>query len=175
MPLGVPQIDVTFDIDANGMLNVSALEKSTGKENKITITNDKSRLSKDDVERMTADAEKYAKEDEEFKKRVEAKNSLENYCYSMKNTLDDEKVKDKVSDDDKKKCTDAIEEALRWLEGNQLAEEEEFEHKRKEVEGVCSPVMQAMYQQAGGGGDIGGMPGGGGGGGGGGPNIEEVD
>merc|ERR1719364_398362 len=142
MPLGVPQIDVTFDIDANGMLNVSALEKSTGKENKITITNDKSRLSKDDVERMTADAEKYAKEDEEFKKRVEAKNSLENYCYSMKNTVDD-----------KKKCTDAIEEALRWLEGNQLAEEEEFEHKRKEVEGVCSPVMQAMYQQAGGGGD----------------------
>merc|ERR1712228_602617 len=103
MPRGVPQIDVTFDIDANGMLNVSALEKSTGKENKITITNDKSRLSKEDVEKMTADAEKYAKEDEEFKEKVEAKNSLENYCYSMKNTLDDEKVKDKISKDDKKK------------------------------------------------------------------------
>merc|ERR1712100_912912 len=90
MPRGVPQIDVTFDIDANGMLNVSAFEKSTGKENKITITNDKSRLSKEDVEKMTADAEKYAKEDEEFKKKVEAKNGLENYCYSMKNTLGDE-------------------------------------------------------------------------------------
>merc|ERR1719378_18670 len=85
MPRGVPQIDVTFDIDANGMLNVSALEKSTGKENKITITNDKSRLSKEDVAKMTADAEKYAKEDAAFKEKVEAKNALENYCYSMKN------------------------------------------------------------------------------------------
>merc|ERR1711968_394972 len=122
MPRGVPQIDVTFDIDANGVLNVSALEKSTGKENKITITNDKSRLSKEDVEKMTADAEKYAKEDEEFKKKVEAKNGLENYCYSMKSTLDDDKLKDKLSDDDKEKATKAIEDALSWLEGNQLAE-----------------------------------------------------
>merc|ERR1712166_925140 len=93
MPRGVPQIDVTFDIDANGMLNVSALEKSTGKEQKITITNDKSRLSPEDVQKMTADAEKYAEEDAAFKNKVESKNSLENYCYSMKNTLDDEKVK----------------------------------------------------------------------------------
>mmetsp|Transcript_41087 Transcript_41087/g.133712 ORF Transcript_41087/g.133712 Transcript_41087/m.133712 type:complete len:662 (-) Transcript_41087:178-2163(-) len=176
MPRGVPQIDVTFDIDANGMLNVSALEKSTGKENKITITNDKSRLSKEDVEKMTADAEKYAKEDEEFKEKVEAKNGLENYCYSMKNTLEDDKVKDKISEEDKKKGLDAVEEALKWLEGNQLAEKEEFSHKQKEVEGICSPIMQAMYSQ-GAGGDMGGMPGGmpGGGGGGGGPNIEEVD
>merc|ERR1711970_1704848 len=97
MPRGVPQIEVTYDIDANGMLNVSAVEKSTGKENKITITNDKGRLSKEDVEKMTKDAEKYAKEDEEFKSRVEAKNGLENYAYSMKNTLNDDKVKDKVS------------------------------------------------------------------------------
>jgi len=185
MPRGVPQIDVTFDIDANGMLNVSALEKSTGKENKITITNDKSRLSKEDVERMTADAEKYAKEDEMFKDKVEAKNSLENYCFSMKNTLDDEKVKDKISSDDKTKANVAIDEALKWLEGNQLAEKEEFEHKRKEVEGVCMPIMTAMYSQgaAGMGGMPGGMPPGMPGGmpggmpssGGGGPNIEEVD
>merc|ERR1712188_144770 len=128
MPRGVPQIDVTFDIDANGILNVNALEKSTGKENKITITNDKSRLSKEDVERMTADAEKYAKEDEEFKSRVEAKNGLENYCYSMKSTLDDDKVKEKISEDDKEKATKAIGHALSWLESNQLAEKEEFEH-----------------------------------------------
>merc|ERR1719198_343143 len=127
------------------MLNVSALEKSTGKENKITITNDKSRLSKEDVEKMTADAEKYAKEDEEFKLKVEAKNGLENYCYSMKNTLDDEKFKDKISDDDKKKANEAIDEALKWLEGNQLAEKEEFEHKQKEIEGICTPIMTAMY------------------------------
>merc|ERR1719387_1327594 len=143
MPRGVPQIDVTFDIDANGMLNVSALEKSTGKE---------------DVEKMTADAEKYAKEDEEFKAKVEAKNGLENYCYSMKNTLNDEKLKDKISEDDKKKAEDAIEDALKWLESNNLAEKEEFEHKQKEVEGICSPIMQSMYSQGGGGG-MGGMPG----------------
>merc|ERR1712159_124134 len=127
LPRGVPQIDVTFDIDANGMLNVSALEKSTGKENKITITNDKGRLSKEDVEKMHADAEKYAKEDEEFKKKVESKNGLENYCYSMKSTLDDEKLKEKISEDDKGKAVAAIEEALKWLEGNQMAEAEEFE------------------------------------------------
>merc|ERR1719198_1776382 len=120
MPRGVPQIDVTFDIDANGMLNVSALEKSTGKENKITITNDKSRLSKEDVEKMTADAEKYAAEDAAFKEKVGK----------------------------------AIDEALSWLEGNQMAEKEEFEYKRKEVEGICTPIMTAMYSQ-GGGGDMG--------------------
>merc|ERR1719181_1107622 len=157
MPRGVPQIDVTFDIDVNGMLNVSALEKSTGKENKITITNDKSCLFKEDVEKMTADAEKYAKEDEEFKKKVEAKNGLENYCYSMKNTLGDEKLKDKLSGDDKEKAEKAIDDALAWLESNQLAEKEEFEHKQKEVEGICTPIMQSLYSQGGGGG-MGGMP-----------------
>merc|ERR1719378_340079 len=151
------------------MLNVSALEKSTGKENKITITNDKSRLSPEDVQKMTADADNYAKEDEAFKQKVESKNSLENYCYSMKNTLDDEKAKAKK----------AIDDALSWLEGNQMAEKEEFEDKRKEVEGVCTPIMTAMYSQGGGGGMGGGMPGGmpgaPPGGGAGGPNIEEVD
>ena len=150
MPRGVPQVDVTFDIDANGMLNVSALEKSTGKENKITITNDKSRLSKEDVEKMTADAERFAKEDELFKKKVESKNGLENYCYSMKNTIQDEKLKDKISADDKAKAEKAIDDALKWLESNQLAEKEEFEHKQKEVEGVCTPIMQGLYAQGGG-------------------------
>ena len=137
------------------MLNVSALEKRPAK-NKITI-NDKSRLSKEDVEKD--DAEKYAKEDEEFKKKVEAKNGLENYCYSMKNTLGDEKLKDKLSDDDKSKAEKAIDDALAWLESNQLAEKEEFEHKQKEVEGICTPIMQSLYSQGGGGG-MGGMPGG---------------
>merc|ERR1712146_51464 len=180
MPRGVPQIDVTFDIDANGMLNVSAVEKSTGKENKIMITNDKSRLSKEDVEKMTREAEKYAKEDEEFKARIEAKNSLENYAYSMKNTLSDDKVRDKVSDEDKKIATDAIDKALAWLDSNQMAEKEEFEHQQKELEGICSPIMQKMYSGGGMGGMPGGMPDMGGagappGGGAGGPNIEEVD
>lgn len=147
MPRGVPQIDVTFDIDANGMLNVSALEKSSGKENKITITNDKSRLSKEDVEQMTADAEKYAKEDEEFKELVDAKNSFENYLYTTKNTLADEKVIAKISADDKQKVTSAVEEALKWFEGNQQAEKKEFEKKREQVEGVCTPIMAAVYSQ----------------------------
>merc|ERR1719183_79127 len=147
------------------MLNVSALQK-------ITITNDKSRLSPEDVQKMTADAEKYAEEDAAFKNKVESKNSLEKYCYSMKNTLDDE--------EDKAKAKEAVDGALSWLEGNQMAEKEEFEDKRKEVEGICSPIMQAMYSQGGGGGgDMGGMPGGmpgaPPGGGAGGPNIEEVD
>merc|ERR1711907_570716 len=142
-------------------LNVSAVEKSTGKENKITITNDKSRLSKEDVEKMTKDAEKYAKEDEEFKQRVEAKNGLENYAYSMKNTLNDDKVKDKVSPEDKSTAEEAINKALSWLESNQMAEKEEFEHQQKELEGICSPIMQKMYSGGGGmPGGMGGMPGG---------------
>ena len=108
---------------------------------------------------MTADAEKYAKEDADFKEKVEAKNALENYCYSMKNTLGDDKLKDKLSDDDKEKASKAIDDALAWLESNQLAEKEEFEHKQKEVEGICTPIMQSLYSQGGGGG-MGGMPGG---------------
>merc|ERR1712054_473977 len=135
MPRGVPQIEVTFDIDANGMLNVNAVEKSTGKENKITITNDKGRLSKEDVEKMHADAEKYAKEDALFKERIEAKNALENYCYNIKNSLDDEKLKDKIPADKKEEATKVIDEALKWLDANQTAEKEEFEDKQKEVEG----------------------------------------
>merc|ERR1719231_1616818 len=96
-------------------------------------------------------AGKYAAEDAAFKEKVEAKNSLENYCYSMKSTLDDDKVKDKISSDDKEKATKAVDEALSWLEGNQMAEKEEFEYKRKEVEGICTPIMTAMYSQGGGG------------------------
>merc|ERR1712224_799376 len=92
MPRGQPQIDVTFDIDANGILNVSAVEKSTGKEQKITITNDKGRLSQDEIERMVEEAERYKAEDEANRVRIEAKNSLENYSYSMKNTMADEKL-----------------------------------------------------------------------------------
>merc|ERR1719347_1360490 len=183
-PRGVPQIEVTFDIDANGILNVSACDKSTGKENKITITNDKARLSKEDIERMVNDAEKFKAEDEAQKERIAAKNGLESYCFNMKATVDDEKVKDKISDDDRKKITDKCDEAIKWLDANQLAEVEEFNEKQKEVEGVCNPIITKLYQGAGGmpGGmpDMGGMPGAGGaapggGQGGAGPTIEEVD
>jgi len=172
MPRGVPQIEVTFDIDANGMLNVNALEKSTGKENKITITNDKGRLSKEDVEKMHADAEKYAKEDELFKERVEAKNGLENYCYSIRNSMKDEKLQDKIPVEQKAEANQVIDDAIKWLDSNQTAEKDEFEDKLKSVEAVCNPIMQAAYQAGGVGGTPGvptgsGAPSG--------PNVEEVD
>jgi len=111
-PRGVPQIEVTFDIDANGIMNVSASDKGTGKVNKITITNDKGRLSKDEIEKMVNDAEKFKGEDEKIKKRIEAKNGLENYCFSMKNTMNDEKLKDKFTDEDKKIIEEASKEGI---------------------------------------------------------------
>ncbi|CAF0986978.1 unnamed protein product [Adineta ricciae] len=157
------------------------MDKSSGKENKITITNDKGRLSKDEIERMVSDAEKYKKEDESQRDRISAKNSLESYCFNMKTTINDEKLADKIDADDKKKITDAIEEALKWMETNQLAEKDEFEHKLKEVEKICSPVMTKLYGGAGGAGGMpSGFPGAAGGpqpgaGGSAGPTIEEVD
>jgi len=183
-PRGVPQIEVTFDIDANGILNVSACDKSTGKQNKITITNDKGRLSKEEIERMVNDAEKFKAEDDKQKERIAAKNGLESYCFNMKTTIDDEKVKDKISDDDRKTIGDKCDEAIKWLDANQLAEVEEFNEKQKEVEGVCNPIITKLYQAGGmpeGMPDMGGMggagaaPGGAGGQGGAGPTIEEVD
>ena len=178
-PRGVPQINVCFDIDANGILNVSAEDKSTGQKNKITITNDKGRLSKEDIERMVQEAEKYKAEDEEHKKKIEAKNGLENYAYNMKNTMNDDNVGGKIDADDKAKITAAVEETISWLDGNQTAEIDEFEDKLKELEGICNPIISKMYQGAGGAApDMGGMGGDAGAegpGAGPGPKIEEVD
>ena len=177
-PRGVPQIEVTFDIDANGILNVSAADKSTGKSSKITITNDKGRLSKDEIERMVSDAEKFKNDDAKQKERISAKNGLESYCFNMKTTIEDENLKSKLSEEDRtaigSKCTDA----LKWLEGNQLAEVDEFQDKQREVEAVCNPIITKMYQSGGTmpGGMPGGMPGAPSGGApGAGPTIEEVD
>jgi len=182
-PRGVPQIDVTFDVDANGILNVSAVDKSSGKENKITITNDKGRLSKEDIERMVREAEKFKSEDDTQRERIQAKNSLESYAFNMKQTIEDEKIKDKISDEDKTSIVDKCKEVIDWLDGNQTGEKDEFEHQQKELEKVCSPIITKLYQSAGAGGmpdmgGMGGMPGGAGptpGGGSGGPTIEEVD
>merc|ERR1740121_2892519 len=149
-PRGVPQITVCFDIDANGILNVSAEDKTTGQKNKITITNDKGRLSKDDIERMVQEAEKYKAEDEEHKKKIEAKNSLENYAYNMRNTIKDDKVADKIDAADKETIEKAVEEAISWVDANQLAEVDEFEHRLKELEGVCNPIVSKMYAAGGG-------------------------
>jgi len=187
-PRGVPQINVAFDIDANGILNVSAEDKTTGKKNKITITNDKGRLSKDDIERMVQEAEKYKEEDEAHSRKIEAKNALENYAYNMRNTLNDDGIKDKIDASDKETLEKAINDAIAWLDSNQMAEQDEFEDKLKELEGICNPVVQKLYAAGGGGGMPGGMPdmsgmGGGGApppggadaGAGSGPTIEEVD
>jgi L1 cell adhesion molecule like protein len=176
-PRGVPQINVCFDIDANGILNVSAEDKTAGVKNKITITNDKGRLSKEEIEKMVHDAEKYKAEDEEVKKKVDAKNSLENYAYNMRNTVRDEKFAGKLDPADKAKIEEAINGAISWLDQNQLAEVDEFEDKMKELEGICNPIIAKMYQggSAPMGADDDDIPTSGAGAGGRGPKIEEVD
>uniref|UniRef100_A0A2K6U397 Heat shock cognate 71 kDa protein n=1 Tax=Saimiri boliviensis boliviensis TaxID=39432 RepID=A0A2K6U397_SAIBB len=156
-PQGVPQIEVTFDSDANGILNVTAVDKSTGKENKITITNDKGRLSKEDIECMVQEAEKYKAEDEKQKDKVSSKSSLESYAFNMKATVKDEKLQCKVNDEDKQKILDKCNEIINWLDKNQTAEKEEFEHQHKELKEVCNPIITKLYQSAGG--MPGGMPG----------------
>merc|ERR1712137_1402573 len=148
-PRGVPKIEVTFDIDANGILNVSAVENGSGKAEKIVITNDKSRLSKEGIEKMVADAEKYKDEDEKIKNKIEKKNGLENYCFQMKNQLDDEKLKEKFTEDDKKVIADGTKDVLQWLEGNPNEDADAYEAKQKELEGKFNPIMMRIYQATG--------------------------
>merc|ERR1712061_86115 len=160
-PRGVPQIEVSFEIDANGILNVGAEDKGTGKAEKITITNDKGRLSQEEIERMVSEAEEFQEEDKKVREKIEARNQLENYVYSMKNTLSDSEkgVADKIGDDDKEAIEKALEEANEWLDDNQEAEKEDFEEKLKEVQDVCSPIISKVYKESGGapgGGDFGG-------------------
>ncbi|KAJ6439633.1 molecular chaperone DnaK [Purpureocillium lavendulum] len=184
-PRGVPQIEVTFDLDANGIMNVSAVEKGTGKSNKIVITNDKGRLSKEEIERMLADAEKYKDEDEAEGRRVAAKNGLESYAYSLRNTLGDPKVDEKIEAGDKETLKTEIDKIVAWLDDNQQATREEYEEHQKELEGIANPIMMKFYGSEGGppGGMPGGAPGGfpgaggpaGGPGGDDGPTVEEVD
>ncbi|KAL8806431.1 MAG: hypothetical protein Q9182_001346 [Xanthomendoza sp. 2 TL-2023] len=161
-PRGVPQIEVTFDVDANGIINVSALEKGTGKTNKIVITNDKGRLSKEEIERMLSEAEKYKAEDEAEAARISAKNGLESYAYSLRNTLSDDKVSEKLSAEDKEKLKGETDTVVAWLDDNQTATTEEYQDKQKELEGVANPIMVKMYGGGEGGmpGGMGGMPGG---------------
>jgi len=143
-PRGVPQIEVAFDLDANGILNVSALEKGSGKAQKITITNDRGRLSKEDIEKMVADAEKFKDDDEKQKKRIEARNGLETYVYNVRGSL-----KDSKTDAGKKAWEEAektVTETIKWLEENMEAATEEYEDKQKEVESILSPIMKTMYE-----------------------------
>ncbi|KAK3990504.1 putative hsp70-like protein [Cladorrhinum sp. PSN332] len=182
-PRGVPQIEVTFDVDANGIINVSALEKGTGKTNQIVITNDKGRLSKEDIERMLAEAEKFKEEDEAEGLRVAAKNGLESYAYSLRNTLSDPKVDEKLDASDKETLKTEIDKIVSWLDENQQATREEYEEHQKELEGVANPIMMKFYGAGGPPGGAGGVPGGFPGAGGpapgathdDGPTVEEVD
>jgi L1 cell adhesion molecule like protein len=176
-PRGVPQIEVTFDIDANGVLNVTAEDKgASGKKANITITNDKGRLSKDDIDRMVREAEQYADEDAKAKERIDAKNGLESYCYQMKNTISEDKFKSAVSEDEIKAITDKVDETMQWLDTAEHAEKDEFDSMQKDLESVCNPIITKMYQAGGGEGmPDGGMPSAGGDAPAGGPTIEEVD
>lgn len=159
MPRGVPQIEVTFDIDANGILNVTAAEKSTGKSNKITITNDKGRLSKDEVDRLVQEAAKHEEEDKAAMARVEARNELESYLYNARNSLKEEKVKEKLGSEAETGLK-VVDEGLEWLQSHESAETQEFKDKLKEVENLIRPVMMKLYAgERGPGGMPGAMPG----------------
>ncbi|XP_045456590.1 heat shock protein 68-like isoform X28 [Melitaea cinxia] len=190
-PRGVPKIDVTFDLDANGILNVSAKENSTGRSKNIVIKNDKGRLSQAEIDRMLSEAERYKEEDEKQRQRVAARNQLESYVFSVRQALDD--AGSKLSDEDKNTARNVCDEALQWLDNNTLAEKEEYEHKLSDLQRTCSPIMSKMHGASAGAapggmggmpggmggmpGGMGGMPGGMGGmpGGRSGPTVEEVD
>jgi len=194
-PRGVPKIEVTFDLDTSGLLNVSAEDKGTGKKNKITIKNESSRLSAEQIKKMVEDAEKFKAEDELATQRTQAKNHLESYCYSLRNTLQDQKFASKLEAKDKTTVETAVNGAIKWLESNQSATKEALEAKQKELETTCNTIIAKVYQAAGGAPEEGsGMPGAGpsAGGGGGdtaggdagssssakpsaGPKVEEVD
>merc|ERR1712113_871222 len=147
-PRGVPQIEVAFDLDSNGILNMGAADKTTGKSNKITITNEKGRLSKDDIERMVKEAEEFKDRDDAQRKTVEARNELERYTYSVRQSLDRDDLKDKFSDDDKEKIKEAVDGAVAWLDEHKEADADEYEAKQKELEGVVNPVMVKIYETA---------------------------
>ena len=146
-PRGVPKIEVSFDIDANGIVNVSAKDQSTGKTNAITITNDTGRLSKGEIDRMVADAEKYKKEDEMQREKIAARNSLESYVYSVKQTAEDPNVMNKLNADDLEIVKNKTQEVMAWLDRNSMADKEEYEEKQKDLQQVCSPIMAKLHGQ----------------------------
>uniref|UniRef100_A0A671SVD4 Endoplasmic reticulum chaperone BIP n=1 Tax=Sinocyclocheilus anshuiensis TaxID=1608454 RepID=A0A671SVD4_9TELE len=150
-PRGIPQIEVTFEIDVNSILRITAEDKGTGNKNKITITNDQNRLTPEDIERMVKEAERFADEDKKLKERIDARNELESYSYSLRNQIrDKEKLGGKLSSDDKEAIKKAIEEKIEWLEPHQDADLEDFQAKKKELEEIVHPIVSKMYGSAGG-------------------------
>ena len=155
MPRGVPQIEIEYDLDANGILNVSASEKSTGKSDKITVTNDKGRLSKEDIEKMVQDAEKFKEDDEKAKEIIDAKNNYENFVFQMKSTLNDEKMNTLIDENMKEEFNKILEEHSSWLENNQMASKDEYDGRKKELEEAMKPLQEKMMAGMQG---MGGMP-----------------
>jgi len=148
-PRGTPQIEVTLDVDANGILYVSAVEKGTGKAEKITITNDKGRLSKEDIEKMVNEAEAFREEDEKQKERIAAKNGLESYIFNLKSSLEGQSDSSKLSQEEVAAAKAELEAALQWLDTNQLAEKEEFAERQRELEQTARPLLAKLYGGAG--------------------------
>ena len=151
-PRGVPQIEVSFELDANGILRVTAGDKGTGKSESITITNDKGRLSQDDIDRMVAEAEQYAEEDKLTREKIEARNGLENYAFNLKNQANDEEgLGGKIDEEDKETLLEAVKEATDWLEENAAtADKEDFEEQREKLSNVAYPITSKLYSGAGG-------------------------
>jgi len=139
---GVPQIEVTFEVDENGILTVTANEKGIGKSESLTITNEKGRLTQDEIERMLRESEKWQDEDRKIKERIDKKNALENYVYTMRNSIDDkDKLADKLSEEDKETIREAIEETSDWLQSNPEAEADDLGDKTKELQSICDPIV----------------------------------
>lgn len=161
-PRGVPKVEVTFNLDANGILNVTAKDQSTGKSENIVITNDKGRLTPEEIERMVKLAEEMKQFDEENLAKITAKNNLENFIFQMRNTIDEPQMEGKISEEDKTKITSTLDSAMSWLDANQEASKEEYDAKQKEIESITSPIISKLYADAGGmpGGMPGGFPGG---------------
>lgn len=146
-PRGTPQIEVTFDVDANGILSIAASDKGTGKIESLTITSEKGRLSDEEIEKMVAEAEEYAEQDKKEKDKIVAKNGLEAYLYNLKSSLNDS-LSEKIGGEDKTTLTNAVEDALVWLEDNPAAEKEDYDEKQKEVEQIANPILQRAYQSS---------------------------
>merc|ERR1740125_50426 len=156
-PRGQPQIEVIFEIDSNGILNVGAEDKGTGKSEKITITNDKGRLTEEQIEKMIKEAEQFADEDKKVKERVDAKNGFDGYIHSMRGATegsgDNKGLSEKMDSEEKEKIMDALKDGQSWLDSNPEADAEEIKEKQKEVEGICAPIVSKYYGQGGAGGE----------------------
>jgi len=147
---GVPQIEVTFEIDENSILTVTGVEKGVGKTETISITNDKGRLTKEEIDQMVEDAAKFADEDKAIKEKIDARHALQNYIYTMRNTIEDkDKLADKLEEDDKSTINDAITEAEDWLNSNEDADKDDLEAQMKEMQSICDPIIATIYNSQG--------------------------